>query len=255
MFAQASCTGAIKTAQRVVQDLGEDKAGSIGGLLELAKCSTRNPERDSRSLLSKKLGLSLQIPIRTIPLESPDTDIQHLEMLSLVDWASFLLKTNTWFILCGLLRPDPHRERCIWREFWRKWELIQPDHPVFAMARKNEIDLGHTAAVLQHGDEGRGRRRQAFMVLSFFSVLGRGTNDANKKAVKKHFLKMKLNYKGHSFCTRMLSGVLPKSMYQKDDGVFQTLLRASCEDARIMATQGVVNEAGTRYWMVCLGTA
>ena len=232
--------------------MGEDSAGEIGGLLELAKCSTKNPERDSHRLLSGKLGLALQIPLRSIPVERPAVDTEHLEMLSLVDWASFLLKTNTWFILAGLVRHDPNRESCIWREFWRRYESIAPDHPIYAMARKNEIDLGRTAAVLLHGDEGRGRRRQAFMVLSFHSVLGRGTNLANKKAVKKHYLKMKLNFKGHSFCSRMLAAVLPRHMYLKDDAAFQALLTASCEDARIMATQGVLDESGTRYWMVCL---
>ncbi|CAE7264564.1 unnamed protein product [Symbiodinium sp. KB8] len=84
--------------------------------------------------------------------------------------------------------------------------------------------------------------------------IGRGTNLANKKAVKKHYLKMKLNFKGHSFCSRMLAAVLPRHMYLKDDAAFQALLTASCEDARIMATQGVLDESGTRYWMVCLGT-
>ncbi|CAE7231791.1 unnamed protein product, partial [Symbiodinium sp. KB8] len=131
---------------------------------------------------------------------------------------------------------------------------LQPDHPIFGMARNNEIDLSRTAAVVMHGDEGRGRRRQAFMVLSFHSLLGRGTNFANKKSVKKSYLKMRLNFKGHSYCSRLLSGVLPKHMYQKDDEVFETLLRASCEDARTMMTEGVLDADGNRFWMACLGT-
>ncbi|CAE7843377.1 unnamed protein product, partial [Symbiodinium microadriaticum] len=154
----------------------------------------------------------------------------------------------------GLMRPDAKRERCIWAAFWEKYKLLEPAHPVFGMARNNEIDLSRTAAVVMHGDEGRGRRRQAFMVLSFHSLLGRGTNLSTKKAVKKPYLKMKLNFKGHSYCSRLLSGVLPKHMYQKDDEVFETLLRASCEDARTMMTEGVLDANGNRFWMVCLGT-
>ena len=187
-------------------------------------------------------------------MASKKSETTHLEMLSLVDWASFLLKTNTWHILSGLMRPDAKRERCIWAAFWEKYKLLEPAHPVFGMARSNEIDLSRTAAVVMHGDEGRGRRRQAFMVLSFHSLLGRGTNLSTKKAVKKPYLKMKLNFKGHSYCSRLLSGVLPKHMYQKDDEVFETLLRASCDDARTMMTEGVLDANGNRFWMVCLGT-
>ena len=254
VLAQASCTSAIRTARAVVEDLGEEKAGEIGGLLRLSKCSTKNPERDTRSLLAKRLGLALDIPLRTISVASEKSETTHFEMLSLVDWASFLLKTNTWHILSGLLRPDAKRERFIWAAFWKKYECLQPAHPVFGMARNNEIDLSRPAAVVMHGDEGRGRRRQAFMVLSFHSLLGRGTNSANKKSVKKPYLKMKLNFKGHSYCSRLLSGVLPKHLYQKDDEVFETLLRASCEDARTMMTKGVLDANGNRFWMVCLGT-
>ncbi|CAE6948621.1 unnamed protein product [Symbiodinium sp. CCMP2592] len=257
--AQASCTRAIRTAQAVVKDLGEEKAGEIGGLLRLSKCSTKNPERDAHSVLSKRLGLALDIPIRTISVtseECEDSDTTHLEIqrLSLVDWASLLLKTNTWHILAGLLKPDAKRERCIWTAFWKAYETLEPAHPVFAMARSNQIDLSRTAAVVLHGDEGRGRRRQAFMVLSFHSLLGRGTNSANRKSVKKPYLKMKLNYKGHTYCSRMLAGVLPKRLYQDNDEVFQALLRATCEDARTMISDGVLSNTGDRHWIACLST-
>ena len=49
-----------------VKDLGEEKAGEIGGLLRLSQCSTKNPERDTRSLLANRLGLALDVPLRTI---------------------------------------------------------------------------------------------------------------------------------------------------------------------------------------------
>ena len=256
MFAEAPCTRAIKTARAVVKDLGEEKAGDIGGLLRLSQCSMKNSERDTHSLLSMQLGLALDIPLRTISVTGEESDTKHLEIqrLSLVDWASFLLKTNTWHILSGLLKPDGKRERCIWTAFWKAYETLEPDHPVFSMARSSQIDLSRTAAVVLHGDEGRGRRRQAFMVLSFHSLLGRGTNSAIRKSVKKPYLKMKLNFKGHSYCSRMLAGVLPKHTYQTNDEVFQGLLRASCEDARTMLTEGVLDDRGDRYWMACLGT-
>ena len=34
-------------------------------------------------------------------------------------------------MLCGLLRPDPSREKAIWSDFWAKFEKAQPEHEVF----------------------------------------------------------------------------------------------------------------------------
>ena len=127
----------------------------------------------------------------------------------MVHWASFLLKTNTWFILAGLVRSDQNRQKMYMAGVLEEVRICCTRPSYLCYGTKNEIDLGRTAAVLLHADEGRGRRRQAFMVLSFHSVLGRGTNLANKRSVKKHLLKMKLNFKGHSLCSRMLAAVPP----------------------------------------------
>ena len=75
---------------------------------------------------------------------------------------------------CGLLRPDPSREKAIWSDFWAKFEKAQPEHEVFSLARAGTIQLSNAAAVVYHGDEGRGRKKQPFLVTSFKSCLGRG---------------------------------------------------------------------------------
>ena len=61
-------------------------------------------------------------------------------------------------MLCGLLRPDPSREKAIWSDFWAKFEKAQPEHEVFSLARAGTIQLSNAAAVVYHGDEGRGRK-------------------------------------------------------------------------------------------------
>eukprot|EP00439_Symbiodinium_sp_Y106_P011169 s8491_g1.t1 len=157
----------------------------------------------------------------------PTADTQYLEMLSLVHWASFLLKTNTWFILAGLVRSDQNRQKMYMAGVLEEVRICCTRPSYLCYGTKNEIDLGRTAAVLLHADEGRGRRRQAFMVLSFHSVLGRGTNLANKRSVKKHLLKMKLNFKGHSLCSRMLAAVPPHRSTLDVLGQASAILRKS----------------------------
>ena len=59
-----------------------------------------------------------------MPVTSEESDTKHLEIqrLSFVDW----VKTNTWHILSGLLKPDGKRERCIWTAFWKAYDTLNP---------------------------------------------------------------------------------------------------------------------------------
>ena len=262
-LSEASCRAAIRTARNIVKDVGVEQARNVGGLLGLARCSQSHSERDTRGLLSQKLGLALPIPLRAVP-DSVDPSVHEknrLRMLTMKDWASFFLRTNNWRVLCGLRSPNPEREQAIWKSWWQKYEQIDPGHPIFAMAQRGEVALSKTAAVVVHGDEGRGRRRQAFFVLSFHSVLGRGTvasleksKKPNARRVRKPYLKMGLNFKGHSYTTRFVLGVLPRHLYADKDRNFTSLLRAVYHDAASMATTGVVDRKGCRHWLCAVRT-
>ncbi|CAE7610801.1 unnamed protein product [Symbiodinium sp. CCMP2592] len=258
----ASCRSAIRTARNVVKDIGVTQAREIGGLLPLAGLSQNHSERDSHSLLVKKLMLSLPIPMTETSSDcksgARDTKHKGLLRLSIRDWARYLLQTNSWHTLAGLRNPDPKREQKIWKAFWENYKLHDPQHWVFKAAEEKKLALENTAAIVLHGDEGRGRRRQAFFVLSWHSCLGRGSTLAlrNKslKKVRKPYLKMGLNLKGHSYTTRFVTGVLPKSLYSDSDQSFFDLLAAAYDDAKLLSTEGVQYGAGERRWMVMLRT-
>ena len=96
---------------------------------------------------------------------------------------------------------------------------MEAEHPIYSSG----FDLSRTAALVAHRDEGRGRRRQAFFVASYHSVLGRGTV-ASQRVQKKEFLKMCLNMRGHTYVSRLMCGVLPRDVYADNEEVFQALL-------------------------------
>ena len=99
-----------------------------------------------------------------------------------------------------------------------------------------------------HGDEGRGRRRQAFLVVSYKSMLGRGSHPAQRaakrKAVKKPYIKHETNMLGHTLTTHFLAGVLPRNKYGEDDCIFDALLTGAAEQAKEMCTTGVMDREG-----------
>ena len=227
------------------------------GLVPFAKCSERNAERDTHRLVVGQYELALPIPIHTVLVEKENIAAgAKLPLLHLSDWASYLLETNSWHLLCGLRSPDRRREGAIWESFWEKYRALDPRHPIYEMAARNELVLSRTAGVVLHGDEGRGRRRQAFLVVSYRSMLGRGSaparRDARRKRRKQAFLKLKTNFKGDSLTTHFLAGALPRSEYVDDDSTFDMLMNSVAEQAHLMCTSGVVDSQGSRHWMLLL---
>ena len=197
----------------------------MAGLRELASCSETHSERNTNRLLVGKFKLALPIPISKVPGEE-FSEGEGLPMIRLRDWLAVILKINAWHHLCGLNSPDPKREQSIWSAFWEKYRALDPGHEIFQKAREGVLKLERCAAMLLHGDEGRGRRRQAFLVVSYHSCLGKGTAAAQRarkaNKVKKPYLKMATNFAGHTYTTRFLAGAMTRKMYN-DNTVFLTV--------------------------------
>ena len=108
-----------------------------------------------------------------------------------------------------------------------------------------------------HGDEGRGRKHVAHMVLSFRSLLGRGVAaglEAQKQEGKKRpYAKMLPNFAGHTYTNRFMIASIRKTDYTHDrDHVWERLMRLLADEALLMKTEGVRDKTGKRFWMVTL---
>ena len=247
--AQASCAGAIRHAQNVIKDIGPAAASSSAGLQGLANCAVDHSERDAQRLI-RKHKLRLPIPKSIIPGKLGCSGFR------IQDWCKFLLSRNAWHVLCGLVRPDPQREADIWETFWRKYEHWCPQHEVFEQFRAGNMNPRYTAAVLVHGDEGRTRKKSAIMICSFHSVLGRGLDPARRaqkaSGVRKKYIKMKCNFKGHVLTNRFLIGVLPKRLYGQKEEHLDDLFDFCGMEAKYMMEHGIANSDGQKYWLAPL---
>ena len=251
LLAEASCSSAVRVAKNVVRDFGKSVSRS-SGLEAVSKCGARSAERDTHRLLVKKFRLSLPVPISKLGRGR----LSH-SVLRLTDWMQFLVSRNCWHIVTGLVRPDAAREAAILKEFWRRFQASNPEHPVFELASEGSIQLEHTAPLLFHGDEGRGRRRQPFLCTSFFSMLGRGIRAGlraqDRTGVRKEYLKLKPNFVGHSYTHRFLQAALPKAVFE-DEVVFNEVLKQCAEEARLMSSRGVTHPyTKQKKWAVLLG--
>ena len=233
----------------MVQDVGAEAASSSGGLVRLAACRER--ERDVHRVLGR--GMKLTLPLAKTYV-GPDND--KYPVLSLREWANFLVQKNCFHITAGLLRPDPDRQAAIFQKFWEIYRETHPSHDIYKMSAAGEISLAHTCPVLYHGDEGRGRRKAGFMVGSYVPLLGRGLGPALAKqkrlGIKKSYLKLKPNFLGHVYTNRFLHCALPKKAYMQEP-IFRAVLDHAAQEAVRMCTEGVLDKySGQRYYMMII---
>ena len=248
--AEATCSSAVRSARGFVQDLGVEVARQSPGMVEVSRLPEKNAEERLHRVLDS-FGLNLPIPETDLDVADPEL---RLPLLRLRDWVSFMLEKNCWHMLVGLRNPDHPREEAILQGFWDNYRSAHAEHPIFAMAERGELKLTHTCPVAFHGDEGRGMKRQAFVVTNFHSLLGRGMNPEWKMQQAPQrpgkYLKMKVNFKGSTHCSRYLFGCMPKHWYTNSRAfVFDKFLEAAGEEASYMYTHGVqCKQTGETHW-------
>ena len=93
---KASCRGAIRTARDIVADMGLDLAQKSGGILELARKSEHNSERDCHRLMVKRFKLAM--PIQYDFLET-GADGPRVPFIPFRNWLKFLLEHTIVFAL------------------------------------------------------------------------------------------------------------------------------------------------------------
>ena len=222
-------------------------ASSSGALKRLSDCSLANAARDAQNLIGKRLKLTIPIPL--VPLGRDELDFP---LLRARDWATWLLDNNLWHVPVGLVRPDEARERSILRKFWEDYKDVSPSHPIYS----RDLDFSRCCPMVYHGDEGRGRRRQGWLVSNFHSLLGRGVAAANEReAMQKRpgkYLKMKVNYVGHSLTNRFGHASLPKGVYGNTD-IFNQVMDHAVEEALYMMNEGVQHpRTRERFYFITL---
>jgi len=245
----SSCRGAIRAAHGVVRDIGQEAAKSSRGLLELSRCSQKNSERDVERV-SRQYKLQLPVPMRELQKSPGVRYMGTFHVIALEDWMQFIVDHNLFHILCGLNQPDHKRERAILREFWKLYRAANPNHQMWDMIDRHNIQLSRLAPMLLHGDEGRGRKKMPFLITSYHSMIGFGTTLANEQRKQRLYLQLRLNYSGSSHTTRMISGCLPKMT--KDEVALKDLLSFTAGDCMRTFQTGVANQEGERYHAICL---
>lgn len=245
-----SYRAAVRTARGVVEDLGATAASQSGGLTELAHVSERHSESSGHQVIAKKYKLALPIPLTKLKKAPGVSYPGDLTMLKLKDWFDYIVGRNVFHMLVGLYKADKPRERAILKAFWTNFRSIMPDHSMFRLVDEGRLDLSRTVPLILHGDEGRGRKKAPFLVLSWHSALGFVTEAANRARTHKPYVSMKCNFSESTHLHRLVTCALPKMVH--DDHALQDLLQHVANDANYMMRTGVKDVEGKTHFAVCI---
>ena len=248
-LAEATCTSQIRTARAVASEFGASAASS--GVGQWANIRESNSERDAQRLIQKH-GFTLDffldkmvIGQETIPWINPKT------------WLKFFLRNKIWCQLCGLSPDEAHLAGPTWTRFWGNWKQLYPNFGLFSLPG---IDLSRTAAVYIHGDEGRGLKRSAYMVTNIQSALGQGSGPQARKHKNisgdiGDTFRLKLNNLQSSYLTRLITLLVPKSMYDNDDthDIYLDMVDVLCQALDELLMDGIVDSDGHRYRLCVIG--
>ena len=241
--AEASCSSQIKTAQAVASEMGEDVARK-SGVYQWSKIDSKNSERDVHRVV-KAQRTRLNVQISDLQVQG-----QRLPWINPRAWLQFIISHGLVYMMSGLHFEEKHLVGDVWKKFW---EQYLPLHPGFDVPSFN---YDKTIALFVHGDEGRTLKRGGLMVTSIQSVLGVGFDQ--KRLKRPRFAndvgKLHVNFAGHTFLTRFVISVIPKTLYQSNPDLFHDSMDLFAAELRDLLDNGIRDETTGEVWrFVVLG--
>ena len=236
----------MSTAVAVAVDIGEELAGKKG-ISKWAKKNKKNSERDVHRVVKKQRTM-LKINISEINVQG-----QMLPWISPRAWLEFIVKHGLLYMMSGLQFEERHNLGNVWRQFWTKYLTLVPDSGVAFM---QDFSYETTLALYIHGDEGRTLKRGGLMVTSIQSVLGVGFD---RKRLKRPLGtddtgKLQVNFSGHTYLTRLVCSVMPKTAYQANPAYFHDSMDVFADQLEDLLTNGIRDtSSGVVYKFAIIG--
>ena len=179
--------------------------------------------------------------------------LKEYEYIKVSSWIRYMDATQNLKLIFGKRCLSEIRETL--RTFWARYEVICPNHMVFERARAGRLKLEQTLPVMLHADEGRTLKKKPLFLVQWQVVFGKGVGKKNSPEIiqaRLEQLRLQPNFKGHSFATRFLCGLMLRSDYAKYPDNLDSLLTLICEDLAMLGNDGIEVQ-GERLWLCCLG--
>lgn len=122
--------------------------------------------------MGASLAIDTDLVGTTIKLRKPRVRVEEVwwPVLPMTSWISTLMDQYPEYLLGGHAFEDQEDWGSLLVRFWSRYQQADPSHPIFDEGG-NPQTLKTCIPYMLHWDEGRGLRRQAFMVQSWQTVL------------------------------------------------------------------------------------
>eukprot|EP00438_Fugacium_kawagutii_P014649 Skav218866 [mRNA] locus=scaffold2417:242354:249989:+ [translate_table: standard] len=254
--------GAGPTAKRFAANVGEGVpelnavavesefgkvAASKGGVTKWAHIGLTHSERDVQTLVEQQ-GTKLMLPIKTIVAEGVS-----IPWISPVDWLQHIVDNGLWHRLAGVDHEQRDLAPQVWKQFWAMHQKLCPEFSMYTDETLENIgSLCNIAGIYLHGDEGRTLKKNGLMVTTWQSCLGFGFREARMKRYEDGTLKLRCNYRGHTFTTRYIMSAIPKALYENDPKVYQSFMTIFSQQLQQCFLQGVYCKRTKQRYRICL---
>lgn len=221
------------------------EAASKAGISQWANIHTKNSERDTHRVVGKQ-GTCLKIPISEIQVQG-----ETLSWISPRDWLRYIVNHGLLYMLSGLHYEEKHLVGAVWKDFWTKYEPLNSDHGFFY---KPDANYERTIGLFIHGDEGRTLKRGGLMVTSIQSILGVGFDRKRLKRPRgaNDIGKLQVNFASHTFLTRFVVSVIPKTSYQSNPDYFHDTMDKLAIDLLDLLETGITDRSTGDVWKFCI---
>ena len=221
--------------------------------LQFISCSipmniSSKAEATYKILFKNKLGLGVPISKNTFG------GVEDYEWLRPSDFVAYMDRTRNLDKLLGVGSLPEIGDAL--ELFWQRYQLVCPGHEVFEASRKGHLILRQTVPIYLHADEGRTLKKKAVFLIQFQPAFGKGVGQKNSpEEIQRRLNELNLqpNFKGHSFTTRFLAGLMLRKTYAEDPEALTDLLEYICTDLQMLAQEGLLLRDNTRLWMATLG--
>ena len=198
----------------------------------------------------RKHDLMLRVEITTANVGS----LEDYEYIKPSSWIRYMDETRELSLIFGAARLRDVQDSL--RVFWHRYEQQCPAHQVFQKARQGHLRLEQTLPFFIHADEGRTLKKRPLFLVQWQVAFGKGVGRKNTAEVIKarlQQLRLQPNFKGHSFSTRFLCGLMLRSDYVDEPENLDCLLELVCQDLAVLGDEGIMLQEGLRLWLAPLG--
>eukprot|EP00435_Cladocopium_sp_Y103_P052125 s815_g16.t1 len=192
-------------------------------------------------------GMTAPIQVETVDLG--EGKLKKFPFIKLSAWVQHLLDTDRLSRqMVGV--PTITKMKLVLKEFWRRFQAVNPTHGVFGLEREGALSLDTCIPFYSHTDEGRSYKHLPLWILSSHGAIGRGTRSYLASGKHKAPLRrnaMGMNFAGKTWSTNFIFASALQTVTAECPEAIAKLVEQYAADVRMLLYTGIFSRDGQTH--------